>query len=111
MDATTAAAGGGRGGPGMGAGAGAAPRRPGPARSFQQADRGPSAEVSGAVKWYDVARGFGFVQADDGGKDIFVHASALERSGVPALGEGERVTVQVVDSPKGREAVSLTRAD
>jgi CspA family cold shock protein len=52
-------------------------------------------EEFGTVKWYNASKGFGFIGPDQGGKDIFVHASALERSGIPGLEEGKRVAVDV----------------
>ena len=45
---------------------------------------------------------FGFIAPDDGGKDVFVHATALERSGIPALDEGDKVTFEIEDDPRGR---------
>ena len=59
------------------------------------------------MKWYNATKGFGFVAADRGGKDIFVHASAVERAGIMGLAEGQRVAVSVADGQKGPEAVSL----
>jgi cold shock protein len=84
------------------------PRRPRPERAAYQpsADR-PTVEQLGTVKWYNANKGFGFIAPDHGGKDIFVHASVLERSGVVGLGEGQRVAVDVADGQKGPEAVSL----
>jgi CspA family cold shock protein len=84
------------------------PRRPRPERPAYQpsADR-TTVEETGTVKWYNAMKGFGFVGPDRGGKDIFVHASALERSGIMGLAEGQRVTVDVADGQKGPEAVSL----
>jgi len=70
------------------------------------ADR-PTVAETGTVKWYNAMKGFGFVGPDQGGKDIFVHATALERSGVMGLTEGQRVAVDVADGRKGPEAVSL----
>ena len=64
-------------------------------------------EEAGTVKWYNAAKGFGFIGPDQGGKDIFLHASALERSGIMGLTEGQRVVVDVADGQKGPEAVSL----
>jgi len=84
------------------------PRRPRPERPTYQpsADR-PTVEETGTVKWYNGLKGFGFIAADRGGKDIFVHATALERSGIMGLAEDQRVTVDVAEGQKGPEAVSL----
>jgi len=84
------------------------PRRPRPERptSYPSADR-PTVEETGTVKWYNALKGFGFIASDRGGKDIFVHASALERSGIMGLPEGQRVTIDVADGQKGPEVVSL----
>jgi CspA family cold shock protein len=60
------------------------------------------ARVNGTVKFFNHARGFGFIQPEDGGKDVFVHASALERSGVPALNEGDMVSFEIEDDRRGR---------
>jgi CspA family cold shock protein len=68
---------------------------------------GPATEMSGTVKWYDPAKGFGFVSVGDGGKDVFVHRSALARAGLDSLAEGQQVTVGVVEGQKGREAQSI----
>ena len=64
--------------------------------------------MAGKVKWFDETKGFGFVQSNDGGKDVFVHISILAPSGVNHLAEGQPVTMQVVDTQKGREALSIT---
>jgi len=53
-------------------------------------------------------QGFGFVASDDGGKDVFVHISILGPSGISRLTEGQHVNMRVVDTPKGREAISIT---
>lgn len=58
--------------------------------------------VNGTVKFFNQARGFGFIAPNDGGKDIFVHASALERSGVPSVDEGDTVSFEIEDDPRGR---------
>jgi cold shock protein len=74
--------------------------------SFRQdsAPRGPAQSVDGAVKWFEPDKGYGFISPDGGGKDIFVHITALRRSGVQTLGPGQRVRVDVVDGRKGLEA-------
>ena len=64
-------------------------------------------EESGTVKWYNAMKGFGFIASDRGGKDIFVHASALERAGISGLTEGQQVAVDVIDGRKGPEAAGL----
>jgi cold shock protein len=64
-------------------------------------------EIGGTVKWFNGDKGFGFIGAEDGGKDIFVHISILDRAGLNDLAEGQQVMVRVVETPKGREALSL----
>jgi CspA family cold shock protein len=71
-------------------------------------DPSTAVSVAGKVKWFDDAKGFGFVASDDGGKDVFVHISILGPAGVTHLAEGQAVNMRVVDTPKGREAVSLS---
>ena len=66
----------------------------------------------GTVKWYNSQRGYGFIQPADGGKDVFVHASALERSGLGGLSEGQKVTFELqTDRRTGKtSAVNLKAA-
>ena len=60
----------------------------------------------GTVKFYNGAKGFGFIQPDDGGKDVFVHATALERAGIGALTEGQKVSFDTRTDPRsGKVAV------
>ncbi len=68
----------------------------------------PSTTVEGAVKWFEAEKGYGFISPDGGGKDVFIHITALRRSGVNALGPGQRVRVEVVDGRKGLEADRIT---
>lgn len=81
-------------------------RRSRPERSFPRSDQ-TSVEEIGTVKWYNSDKGFGFIVRDSGGKDIFVHASALNRGGLSELAEGQRVAVDMVEGGKGPEAVGV----
>ena len=81
------------------------PPRSSPGRT--RPDPATATSVEGVVKWYNPDKGFGFVSSEDGEKDVFVHASVLERAGVRQLGEGTRVSMQVVKTQKGREALSI----
>jgi CspA family cold shock protein len=65
---------------------------------------GPSTMMEGAVKWFEAEKGYGFISPDGGGKDVFIHITALRRSGVTAIGPGQRVRVEVIDGRKGLEA-------
>jgi CspA family cold shock protein len=58
--------------------------------------------VTGTVKFFNAAKGFGFIQPDDGGKDVFVHATALEQAGIRSLNEGDKVTFVLEDDKRGR---------
>ena len=64
-------------------------------------------ESDGSVKWYNSQKGFGFIALADGGKDVFVHATALERSGLSSLIEGQKVMVKFVQGAKGPETRSI----
>jgi CspA family cold shock protein len=64
--------------------------------------------LEGAVKWFEPEKGFGFISPDGGGKDVFIHITALRRSGVTMLEPGQRVRVDVVDGKKGLEADRVT---
>ena len=64
----------------------------------------------GKVKWFNDAKGYGFIAPDDGGKDVFVHATALERAGLSMLNEGQPVRMAVVSGAKGPEAASISLA-
>ncbi len=65
--------------------------------------------IIGTVKWFNAAKGYGFI-AREGGKDVFVHFSAIQMEGYKALNEGEQVEFSIEDSPKGPQAVNVVKA-
>lgn len=65
--------------------------------------------ITGKVKWFNGAKGFGFITPDDGSKDCFVHHSAIQAEGFRALDEGDSVEFEVTDGPKGPSAEKVTR--
>jgi len=65
----------------------------------------------GTVKWFNSQKGFGFIQPDDGGKDVFVHISAVERAGMSNLHEGQKILYEVVaDRKTGKSSADQLRA-
>jgi cold shock protein len=67
--------------------------------------------TQGIVKWFNSQKGFGFIQPDDGGKDVFVHISAVERAGMHGLNEGQKVSFDVVaDRKTGKSSAENLRA-
>ena len=64
----------------------------------------------GTVKWFNDSKGFGFITPDDGSEDLFAHFSAINMNGFKTLKEGERVSFDVVDGPKGKQAANIGRA-
>ena len=89
----------------------AAPRTSERPRIRAETSNGPSTdtavEETGTVKWFNAERGYGFIALANGGKDVFVHVSALERSGIDGLIEGQTVVVDVVAGRKGPEATRV----
>ncbi|HEY5290182.1 MAG TPA: cold-shock protein [Caulobacteraceae bacterium] len=66
---------------------------------------------TGTVKWFNGQKGYGFIQPDDGGADIFVHVSAVERSGLGGLNEGQKITYELERDPKnGKMAAGQLKA-
>jgi CspA family cold shock protein len=59
-------------------------------------------EVTGTVKWFNGQKGYGFIQPDDGSKDVFVHVSAVERAGLQTLNEGQKVTFGIEKGQQGK---------
>ena len=98
---------GGGGGYGAGAGGGAGGGYGAPRAPRRAPDPSTAIELNGTVKWFNGEKGFGFIAGEDGGKDVFIHISVLERAGMRQLAEGERVSMRVVDTQKGREAISI----
>jgi cold shock protein len=64
--------------------------------------------TQGTVKWFNSQKGFGFIQPDDGGKDVFVHISAVERAGMNGLNDGQKVSFDVV-TERGKSAAANLR--
>jgi CspA family cold shock protein len=64
----------------------------------------------GTVKFFNATKGFGFIAPDDGGKDVFVHASAVEAAGMRSLGEGQKVSFDIQPDARGAKAVNLRPA-
>jgi CspA family cold shock protein len=64
--------------------------------------------VNGTVKWFNESKGFGFITKEDGG-DVFVHYSAIQGNGFKTLAEGQAVSFEVVDGPKGPKAENVTK--
>ena len=68
---------------------------------------------TGIIKFFNHSRGFGFISPEDGSKDVFVHVTALEKSGLPPLDDGTRVTFETENDPRGRgmKAINLELSD
>jgi CspA family cold shock protein len=64
----------------------------------------------GTVKWFNNAKGYGFIQAEEGGEDVFVHHTAIVAEGYRTLNQGEKVNFEVVHGPKGLQARNVARA-
>ena len=111
VDESTATPGGSSGGGRRPGGGGGFQQRP--PRSFEgaprrQVDLSTAVEMMGTVKWYNPDKGFGFITPQSGGKDVFIHASVLERAGLAPLQEGQSVRMGVVQGAKGPEAGTIS---
>jgi len=110
VDESTATAAPPRGGPrgdrGGGGGFGSRPPRSDAPR--RQVDLSTAVDMVGTVKWYNPDKGFGFITPQSGGKDVFIHATVLERAGLGPLQEGQTVRMGVVQGQKGPEAGTIS---
>ena len=66
--------------------------------------------ATGTVKWFNDSKGFGFITPDEGGEDLFAHFSAIVASGYKSLKEGDKVTFDVTEGPKGKQASNIQKA-
>jgi CspA family cold shock protein len=89
----------------------ASPGKPVRSARQQSLPEGPETEGEGTVKWYNPEKGFGFIGLDNGDKDVFIHATAVGRSGLTLLSEGQKVAVKYVVGKKGPEAKSVRPRD
>jgi len=71
---------------------------------------GGSAKSTGTVKWFNDAKGFGFITPDDGGEDLFAHFSSIQMNGFKTLKEGQKVAFEIIQGPKGKQALNITAA-
>ena len=59
---------------------------------------------TGTVKWFNTTKGYGFIEPEDGGKDVFVHISAVERSGLTGLADNQKISYEMIEGRDGRES-------
>jgi CspA family cold shock protein len=71
---------------------------------------GSSSMATGTVKWFNDAKGYGFITPDDGGEDLFAHFSAINMQGFKTLKEGQKVSFEVTQGPKGKQASNIQAA-
>jgi CspA family cold shock protein len=79
-------------------------------RHFPSTEFGEMARTTGTVKWFNDAKGFGFITPENGTKDCFVHHTAIKMDGFRSLAEGDRVEFDIVDGAKGPAAENVTKA-
>ena len=66
--------------------------------------------ATGSVKWFNDSKGYGFIQADDNDRDVFVHYTAIQGEGFKTLAEGQKVDFELIDGPKGPQAANVSKA-
>ena len=71
---------------------------------------GDPPKSTGIDKWFNDAKGFGFITPDDGGEDLFAHFSSIQMNGFKSLKEGQKVAFEVIQGPKGKQALNITMA-
>ncbi|MGO3890285.1 MAG: cold-shock protein [Paenalcaligenes sp.] len=67
-------------------------------------------KLAGTVKWFNDAKGFGFITPDNGGEDLFAHFSSIQMNGFKTLKEGQKVLFEIAQGPKGQQALNITAA-
>ncbi|MFT0850001.1 cold-shock protein [Achromobacter sp. F4_2707] len=65
-------------------------------------------KLTGTVKWFNDAKGFGFITPDNGGEDLFAHFSSIQMNGFKTLKEGQKVEFEIAQGPKGKQALNIT---
>jgi CspA family cold shock protein len=81
-----------------------------PGSSNQQTGNQGESMATGTVKWFNDAKGYGFITPDDGSEDLFAHFSAINMSGFKTLKEGQKVSFDVVQGPKGKQASNIQKS-